>query len=212
VKPIRVLLADDHETVRQGLRLLIDAQSDMTVVGEAGDGLDATAKAQSLDPDVVVLDISMPEMNGLVATHRLREVAPSCAIVALTRYRDETYVTELLREGASGYVLKQSRSGELLGAIRVAASGGRYLDSALSKNLVDSRPKRGEAPPRLTDREAEVLRLVALGHSNKEIAGTLDLSVRTVEVHKANSMRKLGLAGRIDIVRYGLLQGWLNES
>jgi DNA-binding NarL/FixJ family response regulator len=192
VSKISVLLAEDHETVRQGLKLLIDRQPDMEVIGEAGDGRAAVECAGTLHPNVVVVDISMPEMNGLAATRAIRAASPSTAVVALTRYGDDAYVQELLKAGALGYVLKQSPSGELVDAVR-AAAGGRA------------------SPARITDRESEVLRLMALGHSNKDIANTLDLSVKTVEVHKANAMRKLGLTGRTDVVRYALLQGWLRD-
>ena len=211
---IRVLLADDHETVRHGLKLLINGQHDMEVIGEAGDGRAAVERAGSLKPNVAVVDVSMPGMNGLAATKAIRESTPGTAVVALTRYDDEAYVQELLSAGALGYVLKQSPSAELVDAVRAAASGQRYLDRRLAERvagtLMRSR-RRGEAPPAITDRETEVLRLMAVGHSNKEIAATLDLSVKTVEVHKANAMRKLGLAGRTDVVRYALLQGWLRD-
>lgn len=213
MKPIRVLLADDHETVRQGLRLLIDAQADMTVVGEVGDGVAAVARTLAIRPTVLVLDLSMPQMNGLAATRELRQVAPETAIVALTRYSDEAYVQELFAAGAAGYVLKQSPSTELLKAIRAGATGERFLDSALHSTAGGRRPlRRGkDEAPAISARETEVLRLMALGHSNKEIAAALDLSVKTVEVHKANAMRKLNLAGRIDIVKYAVLRGWLHD-
>lgn len=215
MKKIRVLLAEDHETVRQGLRLLIDSQSDMEVVGEAGDGQAAVERATELRPHVVVMDISMPRANGLAATRRLRDAAPACAVVALTRHADDAYVKELLHAGAIGYVLKQSPSTELVDAIRAAAANRRHLDRSLAARvagtLMTARERRA-APPPITDRETEVLRWMALGHSNKEIATALDLSVKTVEVHKANAMRKLGLAGRTDVIRYALLQGWLREA
>ena len=170
-------------------------------------------RAGSLKPNVAVVDVSMPEMNGLAATKAIRESAPGTAVVALTRYDDEAYVKELLSAGALGYVLKQSPSAELVDAVRAAASGQRYLDRHLvaraAGTMLSSR--RRAAPPAIPDRETEVLRLLAVGHSNKEIAGTLDLSVKTVEVHKANAMRKLGLTGRTDVVRYALLQGWLRD-
>ena len=210
---IRVLLAEDHETVRQGLRLLIDSQTDMQVVGEAANGRIAIERARDLEPDVAVLDISMPEMNGLEATRALKLASPATAVVALTRYGDDAYVHELLSAGALGYVLKQSASVELLKAVRHAASGTRYLDAALA-NGRDARTagRRQATPaPRVSDREKEVLRLMAIGHSNKEIAAQLQISVKTVEVHKANAMRKLALRGRIDIVRFALLQGWLQD-
>ncbi|MGH9240010.1 MAG: response regulator [Vicinamibacterales bacterium] len=211
---IRVLLAEDHETVRHGLKLLINGQTDMEVVGEAGDGRVAVERAGTLQPNVAVVDVSMPQMNGLAATKAIRESTPGTAVVALTRYDDEAYVQELLNAGALGYVLKQSPSAELVDAVRAAASGRRYLDRRLAArvagDILSSRRRRA-APPAITDRESEVLRLMALGHSNKEIAELLFLSVKTIEVHKANAMRKLGLAGRTDVVRYALLQGWLRD-
>ena len=211
MKKIRVLLADDHEMVRQGLKLLIDRQPDMQVVGEAGDGRAALDAVTSLQPEVAVVDVSMPEMHGLAATRGIRELAPSTAIVALTRYTDEAYVNEFFNAGALGYVLKQSSSRELVDAVRAAAAGRRYLDSSLSSRVASSMDGKGRAAPRVTERESEVLRLMSLGHSNKEIAAALTLSVKTVEVHKANAMRKLGLTGRTDVVRYALLQGWLRD-
>jgi DNA-binding NarL/FixJ family response regulator len=215
-KAIRVVLADDHETVRQGIRLLIDAQPDMEVVGEAGDGHTALQRVQALQPAVIVLDVSMPEMNGLVTTRAIREMTPAPAIVALTRYGDEAYVQELLGAGASAYVLKQSPSSELLTAIRAAAAGKEYLDSTLAARVAGAylrkHSRHAREQPGITEREAEVLRLMAWGHSNKEIAARLDVSVKTVEVHRANAMRKLKLRGRIDIVRFAVLQGWLQDQ
>jgi len=211
---IRVLLADDHETVRHGLKLLINRQSDMEVVGEAGDGRDAVERVGSLKPHVAVVDVSMPNMNGLEATKAIRESTPATAVVALTRYDDDAYVQELLNAGALGYVLKQSPSAELVDAVRAAAAGRRYLDRSLAARVAGTmmNPHGRRTPPSpITDRETEVLRLMALGHSNKEIASLLDLSVKTVEVHKTNATRKLGLTGRTDVVRYALLQGWLRE-
>ena len=212
--PFRVLLADDHVTVRHGLKLLIEAEQDMSVVAEVGDGDAAIKGALDLDPDVVVMDISMPGTNGLVATRTICRARPRAKVVILTRHGDDAYLQELLRAGAAGYVLKQSPPGELLRAIRITASGGQYLDSTLAARVAAGfRIREGKRLPAsgaaLTDREAEVLRLIASGHSNKEIAGTLGLSVKTVEAHKANAMRKLDLRGRIDIVRFAVLQGWL---
>ena len=213
--PIRVLLVEDHETVRQGLKLLIDAQDDMEVVGEAANGVAALQRARELEPDVVVMDISMPEMNGVAATRELRAAKQDRAIVALTRYADDAYVQEMLGAGASAYVLKQSASTELLRAVRAAVKGDRYIDSSVANTggLYGGRQARGATyQPRLSDRETAVLRMMARGHSNKEIASELDISVKTVEVHKANAMRKVGLHGRIDVVRFALLKGWLNEA
>jgi two-component system response regulator NreC len=215
--PVRILLADDHVTVRHGLKLLIDSQPDMKVVSEASDGKSAVQLAQELRPDVVVMDISMPGMNGLIATRTLKQVQPDAAIVTLTRHGDDAYLQELLRAGVSGYVLKQSAPAELLQAIRVAAAGGQYLDSTLTARVTAGflarTGKRVNTPAAaLSDREAEVLRLIASGYSNKEIAARLVVSVKTVEAHKANAMRKLALNGRIDIVKYAILQGWLHNA
>ncbi|MGH9143496.1 MAG: response regulator [Vicinamibacterales bacterium] len=216
-EPLRILLADDHVTVRHGLKLLIDSQSDMKVISEASDGNAAVANAVALRPDVVVMDISMPGLNGLLATRKLKELQPGAAIVTLTRHADDAYLQELLRAGVSGYVLKQSAPTELLQAIRAAASGGQYLDSALTARVTAAfLGKPGKSVSRSTttvsERESEVLRLIASGYSNKEIAARLSLSVKTVEAHKANAMRKLGLNGRIDIVKYATLQGWLHNT
>ena len=208
-----MLLAEDHETVRDGLKLLLQSQSDIDVVGEVADGQAAIGHAQRLKPHVVVMDLSMPGMNGLAATRTLKETAPDVAVVALTRHDDEAYVKELLGAGASGYVLKQSSFGELVRAIRAAAAGDRYLDPTLARRGKEAGARRRlPARPAATDREASVLRLMAIGHSNKEIADQLGITVKTVEVHKANAMRKLGLRGRIDVVRYAVLNGWLQDT
>jgi DNA-binding NarL/FixJ family response regulator len=213
---LRVLLADDHVTVRHGLRLLIDGQPDMKVIAEASDGATAIQRALDLKPDVVVMDISMPGMNGLVATRTLKEARPHMAVITLTRHSDDAYLQELLRAGVSGYVLKQSAPSELLQAIRVAGAGGQYLDSTLTAKVtagfLGREGRVGRSGAQITERESEVLRLIASGYSNKEIAARLDLSVKTVEAHKANAMRKLGLTGRIDIVKYAILQGWLDNA
>jgi DNA-binding NarL/FixJ family response regulator len=214
---LRVLIADDHATVRQGLKLLIDSQPDMGVVGEAADGHGLLQQAEALKPDIVVMDISMPGMNGLIATRMLRRAQPDVSIVALTRHDEDTYLDELLRAGASGYVLKQSPPVEFIQAIRAVAAGGVYLDRTMTSRVADgllAGTAGGASPPRaaITERESEVLRLIAVGHSNKEIAAQLQISVKTVEVHKANAMRKLGLTGRVDVIRYGALQGWLYDT
>ncbi len=216
-RSIRILLADDHATVRHGLRLLIDGQPDMVVVAEADDGGAAVRQALELKPDVVVMDISMPGMNGLVATRALKQAQPDAAIVTLTRHADDAYLQELLRAGVSGYVLKRSAATELLQAIRSVAGGGQYVDSTLTSRVTAVfRSGEGRRAKRLasnlTDREAEVLRLIASGYGNKEIAVQLVLSVKTIEAHKANAMRKLDLNGRIDIVKYAVLQGWLDKA
>ena len=206
---IGVFLAEDHETVREGLRLLVNAQEDMHVVGEAGDGKTAIEQARTLKPNVVVLDLSMPQVNGVVAAQTLRTSLPSAAVVTLTRHRDSAYVQQLLAAGAAAYVLKQSSSGELLNAIRAAAAGRTYLDASLQAPI--PRTSRPAAAPMITERETAVLRLTAVGHSNKQIAASLGIAVKTVEVHKSNAMRKLNLTGRTDVVRYAALQGWLQD-
>jgi DNA-binding NarL/FixJ family response regulator len=214
--PLRILLADDHAIVRQGLKLLIDSQPEMNVIGEAADGDAVVAKAQALRPDVVLMDISMPGTNGLAATRALKQRQHGIVVLVLTRHDDETYLQELLRAGASGYVLKQSPPPQLLQAIRAVAAGGIYLDPAITARvadgLLDRRDEGSRAAAAISDRESEVLRLVAVGHSNKEIADRLNISIKTVEVHKANAMRKLGLTGRVDLIRYGVLQGWLYDT
>jgi DNA-binding NarL/FixJ family response regulator len=211
---IRVLLVEDHETVREGLRMLLDSQPDIEVVGEAANGRAAVEYSARFRPNVVIMDLSMPEMNGLAATQAIKRESPETAIVALTRHDDAAFVDEVRKAGASAYVLKQSPSRELLDAVRVAAVGGSYLDASLRARTVgsiDESTRRGRRSPMVSDREKQVLRMMAVGHSNKEIAQTLGITIKTVEVHKANAMRKLRLRGRIDVVRYAILHGWLQE-
>ena len=214
---LRVLLADDHEMMREGLKLLVNRQTDMEAVGEADNGRAAVAQARELKPDVVVMDISMPEMNGLKATERLKTLCPEIKVLTLTRHADDAYLRKLLKAGASGYLLKKSASGELVRAIRTVAAGGTYLDPAVTGQIVSEalgrRGTRGAPPNKdLSVREEEVLRLTAWGYANKEIGARLDISVRTVEVYKTRAMEKLGMKNRIDIVRYALLQGWLQDN
>lgn len=215
---IRVVLADDHELVRAGLRMLVDAQSDMEVIAEAATGEEAVALIRSNRPHVAVLDLTMPGAGGLGAARDLaRELGRDGSdgsgrtrVVILTRHNDEAYVRELLAAGALGYVLKHSASTELLQAIRAAAKGERYLDPALEyRELPD--PTMPKPRRTITDREREILRLTAVGHGNKDIATRLGISIKTVEVHKANAMRKLDLAGRADVVRYAVVQGWMKD-
>jgi len=216
---IRVLLAEDHETVRHGLKLLINRQPDMEVIGEAADGLAAIEQTRALAPDLLVMDISMPELNGLKATEKLRREFPNLKILTLTRHTDDGYLQQLIKAGVNGYVLKQSAPTELINAIRTVSSGRSYVDSELTHKVLggfagrsSAGPMRGEGTKEVSERESEVLRFIAWGYSNKEIAGRLDLSVKTVEAHKSNAMRKLNMRSRIDIVRYAILQGWLEEE
>lgn len=215
---LRIIIVEDHETVREGLKMILSAQSDIEVIAEVGDGRTAISCAQELLPDLVLMDISLPKLNGLKATEKLKECCPQVNVLALTRHKDEGYLQQILRAGASGYVLKQSPPSELIHAIRSIASGGKYLDPAIAGKVMGSYAERHPLPlersPKdiLSTRETEVLNLIAWGHSNKEIAQRMDLSIKTIEVHKANAMKKLGMQSRIDIVRYAVLQGWLEEA
>ena len=213
---LRIMLADDHETVREGLRLIINSQDDMEVCGEVNNGRAAITTAQELQPDVLVMDVTMPELNGLKATKKLKEICPQLKILTLTRHSEDAYLQELLRAGASGYVLKQSSSEELLRAIRAIAGGSNYLDPAIAGRVMGGYVKRQFAGKSgqvtISEREAEILRQIAWGYSNKEIAARLNISVKTVEAHKANAMRKLDMTSRIDIVRFAILQGWLEDN
>lgn len=216
MKKLRIFLADDHAVVREGLKLLVSAQMDMEVVGEAGDGNAAVQQAADLTPDVVVMDISMPELNGLQTTEALKKVCPQVKVLTLTRHTDTAHLQQLLLAGASGYVLKQSVADELIRAIRAVAIGGTYLDPAIAQKIIANH--NGRLPTRSTpnlrvlgERETEVLRLIARGYSNKEIAARLELSVKTVEAHKSNAMKKLDLHSRIEIVRFAILCGWLQD-
>ncbi|MFN7928758.1 MAG: response regulator transcription factor [Blastocatellia bacterium] len=214
---VRVFLADDHAVLRQGLKLIINAEADMQVVGEAEDGQTALKLIPTLKPDIVVLDVSMPKLNGLETTQELKRLLPKLKIIALTRHSDSHYVQQLLHAGAAGYALKQSEGREIIRAIRVVATEGTYLDPTIAGKVIDTLvgrvSKRNiEKAGTLTERETEVLRLIALGYSNKEIANHFALSVKTVETHKANAMLKLDMNSRVDIVRYGILQGWLQDD
>lgn len=207
---ISVMLAEDHETVREGLRLLVDAQPDMRVVAEAADGRAAIDVARKLKPTAIVIDVNMPKVNGLLATRIIRDALPDSAIVVLTRHNDRAYLNEMLQAGAGAYVLKQSSSSALLTAIRSAVAGETYVDPAMREDP-DGDVEGRRAPTGVSEREREVLRRMAIGESNKEIAAALDISIKTVEVHKANAMRKLELRGRTDVVRYASLRGWLQD-
>jgi DNA-binding NarL/FixJ family response regulator len=217
VKKLRILLADDHTILRQGLSALIHLQPDMEVVDEAANGVEAIEKARQCLPDVVVMDISMPEMDGAQATDFLKRELPQIKILALTVQEDTGYLSQMLKAGASGYVLKRAAADELLNAIRIVAAGGHYLDPELATRFVAnhlSQPDVAseEKRPTLSKREQDVMRMIAWGYTNKEIAAALDISVKTVETYKARLMVKLDLRSRVDIVRYALRQGWLEEK
>ena len=217
---IRVVIADDHAIVRDGLRALVEAQPGIAVVGEAADGHEAWQRSCELRPDVLVLDLSMPVLGGTEAAERIAKDCPTVRVLALTMHEERGYVSQLLRAGAAGYVLKRTASAELVRAIRAVASGDTYVDPSLAGGLLADPPRwphrtvtatRGTPPPELSAREAEVLRLVARGHTNKEIAAALAIGVKTVETHKANGMTKLGLTSRAALVRFGLEVGWLAQ-
>ena len=210
---LRVFLADDHAVVREGLKALVNAQPTMAVVGEAADGLTACAQVALLAPDVVVMDVSMPGLSGSQATARLRLECPAVRVLALTVHEDRGYLRQLLAAGAAGYVLKRAAPEELIQAIRAVAAGGVYLDPSMAGKVLGGFVRQaaadGAAGAELSEREAEVARQTAAGHSNKEIAARLELSVKTVETYRARAMEKLGLRGRADLVRYAVQQGWL---
>jgi len=214
---LRIFLAEDHVMVREGLKALINAQSDMDVIGEAGDGQAAVQQAKELQPDIVIIDVSMPRMNGQQATSKILKVCPQVKVLALTRHTDSGFIQQLFRAGASGYVLKQSASSQLIDAIHTIATGNHYIDPAITGKVINSYTNRqikldaGSQTP-LSEREEEVIKMVAWGYSNKEIAARLGISIKTVEAHKANAMKKLDLRSRIDVVRYALLQGWLIDN
>jgi DNA-binding NarL/FixJ family response regulator len=213
---LRIILADDHIMVRAGLKMLVNSEPDMEIVGEANNGHVAIRLAQELKPDIVVMDISMPELNGIEATKILKRLCPDVKVLALTRLTDDSYLQQLLQAGASGFALKQSAADELVRAIRHIVSGKTYLDPEMTEHVIDAAMGRRTATGRtleknLSKRELEVLRYTAFGYANKEIAALLRISVRTVEVHKAHAMRKMGMKSRIEIVRYAILKGWLQD-
>ncbi|MGE5849759.1 MAG: response regulator [Candidatus Methylomirabilota bacterium] len=214
-KRIRVLLADDHAVLRAGLRALLAAEGDLLVVGEASEGAEAIRLCQALRPDVVVMDIGMPGVSGIDATARIKRDLPGTKVLILSMHDDRGYLRQVLRVGASGYVLKKAADTELLAAIRAAARGEVFLDPALAKALVDEVMEpmalSGEIPA-LSDRERDVLRLLAHGYTNQQVADRLCISVKSVETYKARLMEKLGLKGRAELVRYALQHGFLKDT
>jgi len=213
---LRIFLVDDHEVVRAGLKSLVDAQSDMVVVGEASDGQATLDQMHDCTAEVVIMDISMPFVNGAAATTQLRQQCPDVKVLALSVHEDTGYLRKLLEAGASGYVLKRSAADTLIQAIRMVAAGGIYLDPAIAGKVVGSllgkSVQLGNATvAELSERETDVVRLIAHGYSNKEIATQLNLSVKTVETYKGRAMEKIGLDSRAALVRYALQRGWLQE-
>lgn len=209
----RVVLADDHTLIRAGLRMVVDAQPDLTVIGEAADGRDAVAQAQNLKPDVIVMDIGMPSLNGIEACRQVRELAPQTQVVMLSMHSDEGYVLRALKAGAKAYLLKDSAEADLARAIRAAAAGKSFFSPAVGKVLLEDymrklqRTGAEDSYDLLSAREREILQLVAEGNSSKDIANLLDLSVYTVETHRARIMQKLNLRGIPELILYAVRKG-----
>lgn len=212
-RQIRLFLVDDHCVLRSGLKMILNSQKDMVVIGEADSGVAALTKIKTINPDIILLDISMPNMNGLEALDKISKVC-TAKILMLTMHADEKYLQEALKAGASGYVLKQAADTELVQAIREVAKGEIYLDSSLAQNLVKSmyslRKETNNPDSNLTEREKEVLRYIALGYTNKEIGESLLVSVKTVETHKARIMEKIRCHKRSDLVRYAIDNGYIS--
>ena len=213
-KALRILLGDDHPIVLAGLKSLVEGDPGLTIVGEARDGRTALRLASSLRPDVIVLDISMPEMNGAEVARALLAEHPDCRILMLTVHEDRATLRQLLDQGVAGYLVKRSAADELLRAIHAVAAGGIYIDPAIAGKLVGGGgPGSARSPSgatvELSERETDVLRLIANGHSNKEISARLGISVKTIETYKARAMEKLGFKTRVDVVRHAASKGWL---
>jgi len=207
-KKIRILLADDHTMVRQGFRMILSAQPDMEIVGEAGNGREAVEQAELLQPDLVVMDVAMPELNGIEATRRIAASSPRTRVLALSMYKDSVYVREILRAGARGFLLKDAIDRDLLAAVRAVAAGEGYLSPAVSEAVLSDYRKHVTDPlDLLSSREREVLQLIAEGKTNKEIATGLNLSVYTVDAHRGRIMEKLNLHSVGELVRFAVRKG-----
>jgi len=210
-KRTRILLADDHSVVRHGFRRILDAQEDMEVVGEVSNGREAVEQCGALHPDVIIMDVTMPELNGIEATRRIAEIVPRARVLALSMHRDSVYVREILRAGARGYLLKDSGEADLVSAVRAVAQGEGYLSPAVSEAVLSDYRKHVTNPiDLLTSREREVLQLVAEGRTNKEIATGLNLSVYTVEAHRGKIMEKLNLHSASELVRFAIRNGLID--
>jgi two-component system response regulator NreC len=216
--PIRVLIADDQDIVRTGLKMMLMAEEDINIIGEASNGHEAVQRAQELDPDVVVMDVAMPDLNGIEATRLLGEVCPDCAVVALTIHEDQQYFFQMLHAGALGYVPKRAAPDDLVQAIRAASEGHVFLFSSVASLLASDFLSRIESGDEdighgvLTAREREVLVLIAEGLMNREIAERLTISVKTVERHRENIMNKLNLHSRTELVKYAIRKGFIDLS
>jgi DNA-binding NarL/FixJ family response regulator len=214
MNPIRIFVADDHPLVLAGLKALVQEDPTVQVIGEAVDGQSALQRVTELKPDVIVLDLSMPGMNGVRVAQTLRVRCPRCQILILSVHEDRAYLRQLLELGVSGYVLKRSAPDELIAAIRAVAAGRVYLDPAIAGMIVGRRSQPGavrkiDCSTELSTRETEVLRLAAAGYTNKEVSSRLRVGVKTIETYKARAMEKLGFATRAELVRYAIAKGWL---
>ena len=215
-KPVRILLADDHTVIRQGLRLLLEREPSFQVVGEAADGRQAVALAEQLRPDVLVLDLAMPNLNGIEAARQIAGRVPSTAIVVLSMHADESYLLQALKAGARAYLLKDSADSDLIAAVRAVRDGKGFFSPAISRLLADDYVRhlqeRGahDSYELLTPREREILQLLAEGKSNKDVAAILNLSTYTVETHRANIMQKLNLHSAPEIVLYAVRKGMIS--
>ena len=208
---IRILLADDHALVRQGFRMILEAQADMEIVGQAGNGREAVELASKLHPDVTVMDVAMPELNGIEATRRITTVSPRTRVLALSMHKDSMYVREILRAGARGYLLKDSGDADLVAAVRAVAKGDGYISPSVSGAVLSDYRRHVTDPlDLLTSREREVLQMIAEGKTNKEIATSLSLSVYTVEAHRGRVMEKLNLHSTGELVRFALRNGLID--
>ncbi len=209
--PIRILIADDHNVLRAGLRALLSTEPDFDVIGEAANGAETLRVAQEVTPDVVLLDISMPNMGGLEVTWRLKELLPATRVLILTMHEDESLLQEAIRAGAAGYIVKWAAESELIDAIRAVWRGDIYIHPAMTRALLKEMssvtPARDPLVDAPTPREIEVLRCIAQGYTNRQTADSLSISVRTVESHRANLMDKLGLRSRVELVRYAKENG-----
>ena len=211
MKRTRILLVDDHAVVRQGFKMILSAQPDMEIVGEAGNGREAVELAGQLKPDVVLMDVAMPELNGIEATRRLVAQAPHIRVIALSMHKDNVYVREILRAGARGYLLKDSGAGDLVTAIRAVAAGESYLSPAVSNAVLDDYRRHVTNPiDLLSSREREVLQMLAEGKTNKEIAVVLNLSVYTVDAHRGRIMEKLNVHSINELVRFAVRNGLID--
>ncbi len=215
---IKILIAEDHGMVREGIKMIIESQDDMEIIGEAEDGRKVVELARQHLPDIILMDIAMPKLNGLTATAMIKRILPDIKILILTRHTDDAYLQELLEAGVSGYALKQTVSSELIRALRLIAEGNNYIDPAMTEKVFDNYKNHRTAmqgdtkSEALTKRELEIIRHVALGYSNQEIADKIGVSIKTIELNKSKALKKLNISSRREIINYAIFQGWITED